>query len=80
MIQQKKGRAYQRGAARPAAKLTDDQIVEIRQAYAHGCKQIDIANEHGITQGLVSLIVNGKRWRHVGGPIPETKGDDHADD
>jgi hypothetical protein len=72
MTTQKTGRAYQRGAARPAAKLTDPQIVEIRQAYAHGAKQVEIAAEYGITQPLVSLIVNGKRWTHVGGPIPLT--------
>lgn len=63
--QQAAGRRYQRGSDRPAAKLTDDQIVEIREAYAHGAKQVDLADEYGITQGLVSLIVNGKRWRHV---------------
>jgi hypothetical protein len=72
MIQQQAGRRYQRGSDRPAAKLTDDQIVKIRQAYAHGAKQTEIADDYGITQGLVSLIVNGKRWTHVGGPIPET--------
>lgn len=66
MIQQQQaGRRYQRGSDRPAAKLTDDQIVEIRQAYAHGSKQTEIAESYGITQGLVSLIVNGKRWTHV---------------
>ena len=63
------GRAYQKGAARPAAKLTDDQIVEIRQAVAHGAKQVDVAVEYGISQGLVSGIVNGHRWKHVDGPI-----------
>lgn len=72
MTETQAGRRYQRGSDRPAAKLTDDQIVEIRHAYAHGAKQADIGAEYGITQGLVSLIVNGKRWTHVGGPIPET--------
>ena len=63
------GRSYQRGSDRPAAKLTDDQIVEIRQAYAHGAKQVDVAAEYGVSQGLVSGIVNGRRWQHVDGPI-----------
>ena len=66
------GRRYQKGSDRPAAKLTDDQIVEIREAVAHGSTQTDVAATFGVSQGLVSLIVNGHRWRHVGGPIPET--------
>jgi len=74
MIEQKAGRRYQKGSDRPAAKLTDEQIVEIRETYARGgYTQADLAETYGITQGLVSLIVNGKRWRHVSGPIPLTK-------
>jgi hypothetical protein len=63
------GRSYQRGMDRPAAKLTDQQIIDIRQAVAHGVKQVDVAAAYGISQGLVSGIVNGHRWRHVDGPI-----------
>lgn len=67
--QDQAGRRYQRGSDRPAAKLTDDQIVEIRETYARGgYTQKDLADEYGITQGLVSQIVNGKRWKHVDGP------------
>jgi hypothetical protein len=32
-------------------------------------KQRDIADAYGISQGLVSGIVNGHRWKHVDGPI-----------
>ena len=79
MTEQKAGRRYQKGSDRPAAKLTDEQIVEIREAYARGgCTQTDLAESYGITQGLVSLIVNGKRWQHVGGPIPETQTEQDA--
>ncbi|WNN95988.1 helix-turn-helix DNA binding domain protein [Arthrobacter phage Hirko] len=66
------GRSYQRGSDRPAAKLTDPQIVEIRQAYAHGARQRELAEQYGVTQGLVSGIVNGRRWRHADGPLPLT--------
>lgn len=66
------GRSYQRGTDRPAAKLTDAQVVQIRQAYAHGSKQQDLADQYGVTQGLISGIVNGRRWRHADGPIPLT--------
>jgi hypothetical protein len=66
---ERKGRAYQKGAARPAAKLTEADVQQIRQDAANGAKQRDIADAYGISQGLVSGIVNGTRWRHVPGPI-----------
>ena len=64
-----KGRAYQKGAARPAAKLTEEDVKQIRHDAAHGSRQADIAAAYGISQGLVSGIVNGRRWKHVDGPI-----------
>jgi transcriptional regulator with XRE-family HTH domain len=72
MTEQNAGRSYQRGMDRPAAKLTDQQIIEIRNAYAAGTKQRDLAERYGVTQGLISGIVNGRRWRHADGPIPLT--------
>ena len=72
MTENHAGRRYQKGSDRPAAKLTEDQIVEIRKAVRDGCKQADVAAEHGISQGLVSGIVNGRRWKHVAGPIRMT--------
>lgn len=70
--EQAAGRSYQRGSDRPAAKLTDQQIVEIRTAYAHGAKQVDLAQQYGVTQGLISGIIRGRRWRHADGPLPLT--------
>jgi hypothetical protein len=72
MTEHNAGGRYQRGSDRPAAKLTDDQVVEIRKAYAGGSKQTDLAHDYGVTQGLISGIVNGHRWRHADGPLPLT--------
>lgn len=69
MMTEQKGRAYQKGAARPAAKLTEHDVKQIRQDAANGVKQVDLAAAYGISQGLVSGIVNGHRWKHVDGPI-----------
>lgn len=73
------GRSYQRGTDRRAAKLTEQQVIEIRQAVASGAKQVDVAAEYGISQGLVSGIVNGKRWNHVDGPIRLTNTSNEQD-
>jgi hypothetical protein len=72
MTERNAGRRYQKGSDRPAAKLTNEQIIEIRTAVAHGSKQVDVAADYGISQSLVSGIVNGRRWKHVDGPIRMT--------
>jgi hypothetical protein len=72
-VTESKGRAYQKGAARPAAKLTEADVQQIRSDAAGGMKQRDIADAYGISQGLVSGIVNGTRWKHVDGPIRLTE-------
>lgn len=64
----KRGR-HKRGAMDPKAKLTDDQVIEIRERANRGEKNRGIAAEFGIQESLVSMIAAGKRWAHVGGPI-----------
>lgn len=53
---------FVQGEKHGAAKLTDDQVREIRNSME---KQATIAQRHGITQSLVSMIKSGKRWAHV---------------
>jgi DNA-binding transcriptional regulator YiaG len=72
-VTESKGRAYQKGSARPAAKLTEADVQQIRSDAAVGMKQRDIADAYGISQGLVSGIVNGTRWKHVPDPIRLTE-------
>lgn len=56
-----KGR-HAKGARHMKAKLTDEQILAIRE---DNRRQHVIANEYGITQPLVSLIKARKIWRHI---------------
>lgn len=57
----KRGRTS-RGIKRPNAKLTDSQVLEIRNS-----KEIQqrIADRLGISQGIVSDIKARKRWSHL---------------
>jgi len=56
----KKGRGpVQDGEKNPSAKLTKDQVVEIKSAVG---SQRSIAEKYGITQSNVSLIKRGKSW------------------
>ena len=50
------------GERRPQAKLTDDQVDEIRSRYAsEGISQKALGREYGVDQSTVSLIVNRSR-------------------
>lgn len=65
----KRAGSYQKGAARPAAKLDDLKVLLIRRAAANGAEQQALAKKYNVSTGLISGIVNGKRWAHVPGPI-----------
>lgn len=51
------------------AKLTEEDVLAIRTAYAAGQSQKDIAKQHGVTGTEIWRVVTGKTWRNVGGPI-----------
>jgi len=59
-----------RGERCGAAKLTRQQIVEIRSRYVRNAKshpdnQVSLAKEFGVTQPVISKIVLRKSWSHV---------------
>lgn len=60
---------HDRGRARKATKLTAEQVVLMRERRAAGARQIDLAEQFGITDGQVSMIIRGRRWATTGGPI-----------
>jgi hypothetical protein len=47
------------------AKLSEAEVVEIRNSYSAGERQQAIATRYGITQACVSYIINRKIWSHV---------------
>ncbi len=61
----RKGR-QRRGETTPGAKLTDAMALRIREQYATGkFSQKQLAEEHGVAQSLISLIVNRMIWKHI---------------
>lgn len=55
-----------RGETNPAAKVTEEQVREMRGRYAAGgVTQAHLASDYGITQGIVSAILRRKLWAHV---------------
>lgn len=66
----RKGRlsTYQRarGSEVGSAKLTKEQVIEIRTTYAKGrMNQREIANAYGVGRTTVRHIIHRRTWRHV---------------
>jgi transcriptional regulator len=51
-----------RGAKNPQCKLTEAQVKEIRALYESGVSQSRIAEQFGVLQQHVSLIVRRVSW------------------
>lgn len=62
-----KGRAArQKGSSHGSSKLIEDEVIEIRSRYADGgISQDAIGLEFGVSQRLVSHIVNRENWKHI---------------
>ncbi len=62
--------SVKRGASNHFARVTEDQVVWIREQYATGgFTQKELGHAVGITLKGVQAITSGVSWRHVGGPI-----------
>lgn len=57
------------GSEKSSAKLTDGQVVQIRERYAAGAVARELATEYGIATVTLRHIVLGLKWKHVPGPI-----------
>jgi hypothetical protein len=64
----RKGR-QSKGEAHGIARLTDPEIEEIRRRVAAGEARGSVGRAFGISGRTVGLIVEGKAWAHVGGPL-----------
>jgi hypothetical protein len=58
-----KGRA--KGVRCHSAKITDNDVIRIRQLYREGKWPSDLAQEYGIGAGAIRKIVRGETWKHV---------------
>lgn len=54
----------QKGEHNFAAKLTEEQVKEIRQRWANGEQQKNLAVEFGVNAGSINQIVHGWTWKH----------------
>ena len=55
-----------RGSLNCAAKLKEDQVIEIRSKYASGIyTQYQLAEGYGVCQRTICLIVRREKWTHI---------------
>ena len=61
-----KGRvADNRGENNPKAKLSNKDVLAIRNAYAAGSIQADLARQYEVTPETISAVVRGRTWAHL---------------
>ena len=46
-------------------QFTDEQIVEMRTAWAHGRRVKDLSDDYCVSEPTISSIVHGKMYKHV---------------
>ena len=54
---------------RPRRKLTQDQVVTMREKAAEGAPATALAKHFGVGSSTVSRIIAGEAWAHAPGPI-----------
>ena len=54
-----------KGEKNAGAKLTDDQVREIKRRLRAGEPQKEIAKDYDVGQTVISRIRSGKRWSHI---------------
>lgn len=65
---------HARGERNGHAKLTEADVVLMRERHALGATGRSLARDFGVTEGLVNSIVRGLRWKRAGGPIRDIHG------
>jgi len=56
---------FRAGSRHANARLTEAQVIEIRERHAHGQSNKYLALQFGVTAATISGIVLRTRWRHV---------------
>jgi len=62
-----------KGEKNPASKLTVFEVLRIRRIYAkRGKNTYELSKQYNVSQILISQIIRGVSWKHVGGPLKQS--------
>ncbi|WP_152203604.1 HNH endonuclease [Georgenia thermotolerans] len=57
---------YRRGASNGRAKLTPQQVSEIRTGWHRGETQVSMARRFGVSRSAIQWVLNGQNWAGIG--------------
>ena len=58
-----------RGEKNPCARLTETDVLAIRERAANGASYFSLGRAFGVTSIAIRFAAIGKTWPHVGGPL-----------
>lgn len=58
-------RNMRKGEDHPAAKLTTQQVIEIKQALKNDASKVELAKKYGVHRESIHRIDKGQGWAHV---------------
>jgi hypothetical protein len=53
------------GSKHGMAKLSENDVLDMRGAWAFGARRMDLAKAFGISPSVAWAILNRKRWKHI---------------
>lgn len=56
---------YLRGEDSPAARLSEDEVLNIRRMVAQGSSHRKAAQQYGVDRATVGLIIRHETWTHI---------------
>ncbi len=55
----------QLGIKNPKAKLTEIQVLNIRDEYKNGVKFLELSKKYGVSREMIGNIVSRRNWKHI---------------
>ncbi|PWU04793.1 MAG: hypothetical protein C5B43_04105, partial [Verrucomicrobia bacterium] len=59
---QKRNGKFLYGEKCPWAKLSQQEVEDIREQFLMGYTHTDLAKSYEVSRSLITMIINGKRW------------------
>jgi hypothetical protein len=56
---------FEHGAGHHAAKLTDADVISIREEFVGGISKRGLGRKYGVSDKNIRLILEGKTWKHL---------------
>lgn len=61
---------HSRGERSGKAKLSNEQVIEMRRLYAEGWTSYALSSRYGLDHSAIWRVVTGQRWAHLPGATP----------